>query len=141
GIFFSSETEPGQTRPVLTAEIRPLRGSWLEFSIGKNDIITVKIDRRRKFPATTLLRVFGLSTNEQILEAFGDTDNDPDHTFFASTLDKDATTNKDEAVLEIFKKMRPGDPVVIDNANALMDAMFFNPRRYTLGKVGRYKVN
>jgi len=141
GIFFSSETEPGQSKPVLTAEIRPLRGSWLEFTIGKNDIITVKIDRRRKFPASTLLRVFGLSTNEQILEAFADVDNDPDHTFFASTLDKDATTNKDEAVLEIFKKMRPGDPVVIDNANALIDAMFFNSRRYTLGKVGRYKAN
>jgi DNA-directed RNA polymerase subunit beta len=141
GIFFSSDTEPGQTKPVLTAEIRPMRGSWLEFTIGKNDVITVKIDRRRKFPATTLLRVFGLSTNEQILEAFADVDNDPEHTFFASTLDKDATTNKDESVLEIFKKMRPGDPVVIDNANALMDAMFFNSRRYTLGKVGRYKVN
>ncbi len=141
GIFFSSEMEPGAPRPTYTAEIRPMRGSWLEFTIGKNDIITVKIDRRRKFPATTLLRVYGLTTDEQIIDAFKDIDTDPEHTFFASTIDKDPTKTKDEAVLEIYKKMRPGDPVVIDNANALMDAMFFSPRRYTLGKVGRYKVN
>ncbi len=141
GIFFSSELEIGQARPVLTAEVRPMRGSWLEFSIGKNDVITVKIDRRRKFSATTLLRVFGVASNEEMFELFKDVDTDPEHPFIASTLDKDPTTSKDEAMLEIYKKMRPGDPVVIDNANALMDAMFFNSRRYTLGKVGRYKIN
>jgi DNA-directed RNA polymerase subunit beta len=141
GLFFSSEIESAGARPTYTAEVRPMRGSWLEFSIGKNDVITVKIDRRRKFPATTLLRVFGLTTDEQIMDAFKDVDNDPEHTFMATTIEKDATKSRDDAVLEIYKKMRPGDPVVIDNANALMDAMFFNPRRYTLGKVGRYKIN
>jgi DNA-directed RNA polymerase subunit beta len=141
GMFFSSELEAGNARPTLTAEIRPMRGSWLEFSIGKNDVITVKIDRRRKFPATTFLRVYGLATDEQILDAFKDVDNDPEHTFFANTIDKDATKSREEAMLEIYKKMRPGDPVVIDNATALMEAMFFSPRRYTLGKVGRYKIN
>jgi len=141
GIFFSQEVEVGQARPVLTAEIRPMRGSWLEFTIGKNDIISVKIDRRRKFSASTLLRVFGVNTNEQMYDLFKEVDTDPEHTFIASTIDKDPTATRDEAVLEIYKKMRPGDPVVIDNANSLMDAMFFNSRRYTLGRVGRYKIN
>lgn len=141
GLFFSSEVEIGQARPVLTAEVRPMRGSWLEFSIGKNDVISVKIDRRRKFAASTLLRVFGVTSNDQMYDLFKDVDTDPEHPFIASTIDKDPTTTRDEAVLEIYKKMRPGDPVVIDNANALMDAMFFNARRYTLGRVGRYKIN
>ncbi|MBI2085830.1 DNA-directed RNA polymerase subunit beta [Candidatus Daviesbacteria bacterium] len=140
GVFFQASDDPITGRRLFSAEIRPYRGSWLEFSITRGGVLTAKIDRRRKFAATTLLRALGFSDNESIVELFKDVDNGEDK-FIDATLVKDPTANTDEALLEIFRKMRPGDPVVLDNAKALLDGMFFNSRRYNLIKVGRYKIN
>ncbi|MBI3485449.1 DNA-directed RNA polymerase subunit beta [Candidatus Daviesbacteria bacterium] len=140
GVFFSSSDDPITGRRLYGAELRPSHGSWLEFSISRSDVLTVKIDRRRKFAATTLLRALGFS-EEEILEKFKDVDINPDHQFLAATLNKDLTKTQDEALLEIFRKMRPGDPVVLDTAKSLLENMFFNSRRYNLTRVGRFKIN
>lgn len=140
GVFFQATDDPITGKRLYSAEIRPYRGSWLEFSVTRGGVLTAKIDRRRKFAATTLLRALGFSDNEAIVEQFKDVDNGEEKLIDA-TLAKDPTSNTDEALLEIFRKMRPGDPVVLDNAKALLDGMFFNARRYNLIKVGRYKIN
>jgi len=141
GIFYTSEVEPTTGRNLFKAELRPTRGSWLEFETAKNDVITVRIDRKRRIPATTLLRAIGFPTNEKIISLFKEIDNNPDHQYIQTTLLKDSTTNQEEAYLEIYHKMRPGDPAILENAKALLENLFFNSRRYSLGKVGRYKVN
>lgn len=139
GVFFQAIDDPITGRRLYSAEIRPYRGSWLEFSISRTGVLTAKIDRRRKFAATTLLRAVGFSGSEAILEQFKDIKSEEN--FIEATLAKDSTTNTEEALLEIFRKMRPGDPVVLDNAKNLLDGMFFNSRRYNLTKVGRFKIN
>ena len=141
GAYYSAEIDPPSGKMLYNCEIRPLRGSWLEFAITKNDLITVKIDRRRKFPVSTFLRAIGYSDNESILKLFEPVLNESAKILILNTLEKDATTNQDEALLEIYRRMRPGDHVILDNAKSLIDSMFFNPRRYSLGKVGRYKIN
>lgn len=141
GVFFGALDDPITGRRLFQAELRPYRGSWLEFSVSRSDVLTVKIDRRRKFTATTLLRAIGYSDNEEIIKLFADVDTSEDHKLLETTLGKDPTKTQDEALLEIFRKMRPGDPVVLDNARQLLDGMFFNARRYNLTKVGRYKIN
>ncbi len=141
GIFYTSELEPTTGRNLFKSELRPTRGSWLEFETAKNDVITVRIDRKRRIPATTLLRAIGYNSNEKIKELFAEIDSNPDHQYIETTLLKDATATPDEAFLEIYHKMRPGDPAILENAKALLENLFFNPRRYSLGKVGRYKVN
>ncbi len=140
GVFFSATDDPITGRRLFAAEIRPYRGSWLEFSVSRADVLTVKIDRRRKFVATTFLRAIGYSEDDQIRELFGDIDTE-EHTLLENTLSKDPTKNSDEALIEIFKKLRPGDPVVLDSARNLLEGMFFQDRRYNLTKVGRFKVN
>ncbi|MBI2315362.1 DNA-directed RNA polymerase subunit beta [Candidatus Daviesbacteria bacterium] len=140
GVFFQASDDPITGKRLYSVEIRPYRGSWLEFSVTRGGVLTAKIDRRRKFAATTLLRALGFSDNEEIIKMFADVDIS-ENKFIETTLAKDPTTNSEEALLEIFRKMRPGDPVVLDNAKALLDGMFFNARRYNLIKVGRYKVN
>ena len=140
GVFFQASDDPITGRRLYSAEIRPYRGSWLEFSVTRGGVLTAKIDRRRKFAATTLLRALGFSDNESILKLFADVDTGADK-FIDATLAKDSTANTDEALLEIFRKMRPGDPVVLENAKQLLAGMFFNSRRYNLIKVGRYKIN
>ena len=140
GVFFSANDDPITGRRLYGAELRPSHGSWLEFSISRSDVLTVKIDRRRKFAATTLLRALGF-LEEEILEQLKDIDTNPDHQFLAATLNKDLTKSTDEALLEIFRKMRPGDPVVLDTAKSLLENMFFNSRRYNLTRVGRFKIN
>lgn len=141
GVYFNGVLDPVTGRTLYTAEIRPLHGSWLEFSIAKNDVISVRIDRRRKFAATTLLRALGYSTDDELLNLFNEVDINPDHEFIQTTLSKDPTKSQVEATLEIYRKMRPGEPVVLDNAQELLHNMFFNPRRYDLGRVGRFKMN
>lgn len=140
GVFFSGEVDPVSGRMLYGAEIRPIHGSWLEFMVGRNDVVTVRIDRRRKFPVTTLLRVFGLSTDEDILKAFGGEKKEIKD-FLLVTIEKDQTKTQREALVEIYQKMRPGEPVVLENAQTLIDNMFLNHRRYDLGKVGRFKIN
>lgn len=140
GVFFQASDDPITGKRLFSAEIRPYRGSWLEFSATRGGVLTAKIDRRRKFAATTLLRALGFSDDESIKALFADVDSGEDK-FIDATLAKDPTESTDEALLEIFRKMRPGDPVVLDNAKALLEGMFFNARRYNLIKVGRYKIN
>lgn len=141
GIFYSAEIEPATGRPLFKAELRPTRGSWLEFETAKNDVLTVRIDRKRRIPASTLLKAVGVGTEEKIQELFADVDTNEDHKYISATLAKDSTKNADEAYLEIYHKMRPGDPAILENAKNLLENLFFNSRRYSLGKVGRYKLN
>ncbi len=141
GVFFSSSVDPITGRVLYSAELRPSHGSWLEFSISRGNVITVKIDRRRKFAASTFLRAIGFSDNDSIREQFKDIDTDENSKFVDSTLAKDLTQSQDEALMEIFRKLRPGDPVVLDNAKAMLNNMFFSGRRYNLTRVGRFKIN
>ena len=132
------------TKQVFTANLMPSRGSWLELEIDKKGIVYARIDRKRKLPVTTLLRALAredfsdglaLDSNDDLLKLF---DNSP---FIQNTLDKDTTTREEEAVVEVFKKQRPGEPPTLDNSRNLIRALFFDPKRYDLTKVGRYKLN
>ncbi|QQG43662.1 MAG: DNA-directed RNA polymerase subunit beta [Candidatus Daviesbacteria bacterium] len=140
GVFFSATDDPISGKRLYQAEIRPYRGSWLEFSVSRTGVITAKIDRRRKFAATTLLRAMGFSSSEEIVELFKDV-NTGEEKVVELTLAKDQTTSTEEALTEIFRKMRPGDPIVLENARSLLESMFFSFRRYNLTKVGRFKIN
>src|SRR5256884_5337657 len=134
------------TKQVFTANLMPSRGSWLELEIDKKGVVYARIDRKRKLPITTLLRALpaedpstgfelDTSTNEAILALFGNSH------YIANTLDKDPSTREEEALIEVFKKQRPGEPPTLDNARNLLRALFFDPKRYDLTKVGRYKLN
>jgi DNA-directed RNA polymerase subunit beta len=123
------------------SKIIPNRGAWLEFDTDNADVIGVKIDRKRRIPVTALLRVFGLGTDEEILEAFKDVDTNPEVKFIQATLEKDPSKNPDEGFKEVYKRVRPGDLATVDNARSLISAMFFNFDRYDLSEVGRYKYN
>lgn len=140
GAYYSGELDPSIGKMLYSCEIRPMHGSWLEFAITKNDLITVKIDRRRKFPATTFLRAIGFSDDDSIKQLFSFVTDEYAQKLLENTFLKDPATNQEEALLEIYRRMRPGDHVVLDNAKSLIENMFFNPRRYSLGRVGRYKV-
>ncbi|MBI4999863.1 DNA-directed RNA polymerase subunit beta, partial [Candidatus Gottesmanbacteria bacterium] len=141
GVFFTGEADLVTGRMLYSAELRPLHGSWLEFNVGRNDVLTVRIDRRRKFPVTTFLRAIGPASNEELLSAFAPVDKNKNHQFITTTIEHDQTQGREEAILEIYRKMRPGEPVVFENAKTFLDNLFFNHRRYDLGKVGRYKLN
>jgi DNA-directed RNA polymerase subunit beta len=141
GVFFSGEIDRISGRMLYNAELRPLRGSWLEFFVGRNEVISVRIDRRRKFPFTVLLRAFGYSSDEDIFAAFAEKGKKEENKFLLATLEKDSTKTTEEAVVEIYQKMRPGEPAVLENAQELLTNMFFHPRRYDLGKTGRFKIN
>ena len=141
GVYFTKEVEPHSGRILHQAEIRPMRGSWLEVLVSRNDYLSVRIDRHRKVSATTLIRALGYDTNEAIQNIFRDVDTDKEHPYIASTLLKDTSTNTEEALLEFYQKIRPGEPAVLENAKSLLHQMFFDSRRYNLGLVGRYKLN
>ncbi len=141
GVFYSSITDPASGRQLYTASLRPTRGSWIEFETAKSDVLTLKIDRRRKMTATTLLRAFGAGSDDEIKALFADVDTSDEHKFIESTLEKDPTSNQNEAFIEIYSKMRPGDPAILENARSFFEALFSNDRRYSMGKVGRYKLN
>jgi DNA-directed RNA polymerase subunit beta len=141
GVYFTKEIDPQSGRPLHKAEIRPIHGSWIEIMVSKNDHLSVRVDRRRKISVTTLLRAIGFSSNEEIEALFKDVDVDTDHPYIATTLLKDTSSNTDEALLEFYEKIRPGEPAVLENAKNLLKQMFFDHRRYNLGAVGRYKTN
>src|SRR4030042_3123378 len=122
------------------AEIRPIRGAWLEFFVNRNDVISVRIDRRRKYPVTTFLRAIGVSSDEEILNVFAQAGNKDDQ-YITATIEKDSTKTREEALLELYRRMRPGEPAILENAQEAMANLFFNSRRYDLSKVGRYKIN
>lgn len=140
GVFFFGEIDKISGRTLYFGEVRPLRGSWLEFFVTRNDAIFARIDKRRKFPATTLLRAFGLGSDEDILNLFPP-GSEKQRKYLVATIESDHTKTREEALLEIYQKIRPGEPAILENAQQLLENMFFNPRRYNLGKVGRYKIN
>jgi DNA-directed RNA polymerase subunit beta len=123
------------TKQVLTASLMPSRGSWLEFEVETKGLVSVRIDRKRKLPVTVLLKALDLGGPEEILQRFGDS------WLIRNTLERDDTVSREEALLEIFRRQRPGEPVNIENAENLITGLFFDPKRYDLSEVGRYKVN
>ncbi|MFA5070388.1 MAG: DNA-directed RNA polymerase subunit beta [Patescibacteria group bacterium] len=139
GVFFTSEVIRGKR--FYGAKIIPNRGAWLEIETDMNNVIAVKIDRKRKVPITALLRAFGYSSNEEILALFKDTDNHPVNKYINSTITKDISRNESEGLKEVYKRIRPGDLATVDNARDLIYKMFFSFDRYDFGKVGRYKLN
>ena len=141
GVFFSSDSDPVTGRELFRAELRPKRGSWLEISVGKRDVITVKIDRRRKMPVTVLLRAMGYGSDEELLEALADAVKGDEYSLLQNTIDKDTTKSQEEALIEVYEKMRPGEPALLDTAREYLKQLFFDDRRYDLGEVGRYKLN
>src|SRR6266508_5112400 len=141
GVYYSELEDPTTGRMLFSAKVIPNRGAWLEFETNNKDLLSVKVDRKRKIAATTLLRAVGYESNDEIAALFVNVDTDPEHTFIASTLDKDLTHTQQDALIEVYKKLRPGDPPTGDNARQLVESLFFNFRRYDLGRVGRYKFN
>ncbi|MEG0844633.1 MAG: DNA-directed RNA polymerase subunit beta [Raoultibacter sp.] len=136
GVYFASERDKTSDKTIYNAKVIPSRGAWLEFETDKRDILSVRIDRKRKQPATLLLRALGLAeTREEIIELLGDSE------MVLRTLDRDPATTKEEALIELYKRFRPGEPPTIDSARTLLEGLFFNPQRYDLAKVGRYKIN
>ena len=138
GVLFSAEEVAG--RKLFGAKIIPSRGAWLEFETSAHDIIAVKVDRKRKIPFTTFLRALGV-TDVEIEKALKNVNDDDDHNYLRSTMAKDSAKTADEAVVEVYKRIRPGDLATPETARSFLEAMFFNPKRYDLGKVGRYKIN
>jgi DNA-directed RNA polymerase subunit beta len=141
GIFFSGDVDPSTGKMLYQAELRPLRGSWIEFNVSKRDVITVKIDRRRKLPVTVLLRAMGYGTDEELFKLFDDLVTKDGVDYLRNSIEKDTTKSQNEALIELYEKMRPGEPAVLDNAKQMLHQMFFDPRRYDLAEVGRYKMN
>lgn len=139
GVYFSAENVRG--RKYYGAKIIPNRGAWLEIETDQNNVLWVKIDRKRKVAVTSLLRAFGYETNEQILELFKDVNIHPNINYVENTLKKDLAKNMDEGLIEVYKKIRPGDLATSDNAKSLIHAMFFNFDRYDLSPVGVYKFD
>jgi DNA-directed RNA polymerase subunit beta len=151
GVYFKDEVDPTTGRAMHTAKLIPNRGAWLEFETSKRDVLSVKVDRKRKLPVTILLRaVMGLFADkpldqvghdDEVLALFTHVDTNPDHRYISTTLDKDGTRNAKEALIELYKRLRPGDPPTLENARTLLDSLLFNSRRYDLARVGRYKLN
>ncbi len=141
GVYYGKVEDPTSGRDLFTAKVIPNRGAWLEFETSNKDLLSVKVDRKRKIAATTLLRAVGFERDEEIAALFGAVDDSVEHPYIASTLDKDPTNTQAEALIEVYKKLRPGDPPTGDNARQLVESLFFNFRRYDLGRVGRYKFN
>jgi DNA-directed RNA polymerase subunit beta len=141
GVYYSEVEDPTSGRMLYSAKVIPNRGAWLEFETNNKDQLWVKVDRKRKIAATTLLRAVGYEQNDEIAALFSAVDLDPEHPYIAQTLDKDLTRTQQEALIEVYKKLRPGDPPTGDNARQLVESLFFNFRRYDLGRVGRYKFN
>ena len=136
GPYFSAETDKYKSNIKLySSQIIPNRGAWLEYETGADEVISVRVDRTRKQPLTTLLRALGVASNQEILDIFG-----PDERLL-KTLEKDPTNDYESGLKEIYRKLRPGEPPTVDSARSLLNSLFFDPKRYDLAKVGRYKYN
>ncbi|MGA7989042.1 MAG: DNA-directed RNA polymerase subunit beta [Candidatus Dormiibacterota bacterium] len=141
GVYFTSSEDRTTGRLLFAAKLIPNRGAWLEVETSSKDILTVKIDRKRKVPVTTLVRAIGYASNDDIRAFFADVDDDPEHQYINATLEKDSSTSVEEALVELYRKIRPGDPPTVDNARTLLNSLFFNARRFDLSKVGRFKLD
>ena len=135
GIYYGKEIDLKTDLPLLTSTVIPYRGAWLEYETDSSEVFWVRIDKNRKLPITCLIRALGLKTDAEILDRFGD---DPR---IVATMEKDTCKSYEEAMLEIYRKQRPGEPPTLDSAENLMQGLFFDPRRYDLSTVGRYKFN
>ena len=135
GIYYGKEIDLKTDLPLLTATVIPYRGAWLEYETDTSEVFWVRIDKNRKLPITCLIRALGLKTDSQILDRFGDDQR------IVATLEKDGCKSYEEAMLEIYRKLRPGEPPTLDSAETLLNNLFFDPRRYDLSIVGRYKFN
>jgi DNA-directed RNA polymerase subunit beta len=133
GVYFTGENDPSTGKTLYNAEIRPVRGSWLEFFVGKKDVVFARIDRKKKFPATIILRAACQMGDKQLMAEFGD--------YIAHTIQADISKTPEEAMLEFYRKLRPGEPVVLENAEKFFKERFFDLRTYELGNVGRYKID
>ncbi len=161
GVYFKEEKDPTSGRGLHSAKLIPNRGAWLEFETNKRDVISVKVDRKRKLPVTILLRAImawqpgpngegtwipdkeldTVGLDDDIIELLKYVDAVPEHSYTRITLDKDPSRNAKEALIELYKRLRPGDPPNLENARSLLESLLFNARRYDLAKVGRYKLN
>ncbi len=135
GVYFSKELEPTTDKYLYSCKVIPGRGAWLEFETDKKDMLFVRIDRKRKQPATTFLKALGFGDNDELLKLLDDAPS------VHKTLEKDLTITQDEALLEIYSRLRPGEPPTVDSARTLIESLFFNEHRYDLARVGRYKIN
>ena len=134
GVYYAEQTDT-TGKKLYNATIIPNRGAWLEFETDSNDNIFVRIDRTRKLPTTVLIRALGFGSNAKILELFGEDEK------IRATLERDNTDSEEEALVEIYKRLRPGEPPTVDSARTLLETLFFDPKRYDLASVGRYKLN
>lgn len=136
GVYFGSEQDKTSDKVLYNCKVIPSRGAWLEFETDRRDFLSVKVDRKRKQPATLLLKALGIArNNDEILEILGDSE------LVQRTLEKDGTDNREDALIEIYKRLRPGEPANVDSASTLLEGLFFNPQRYDLARVGRYKID
>ena len=134
GVYYGRELDKTD-KAILSATVIPYRGAWLEYETDMNDVFYVRIDKNRKIPITSLIRALGVKTDAEILDMFGEDER------ILATLERDPSKTAEEALIEIYKKMRPGEPPSVESATSLMDAMFFDTRRYDISAVGRYKYN
>jgi len=142
GVSFMLQEDASSGRRLCHAKLIPTHGAWLELDTSNRDIISVKIDGKRKIPITTLLRAIGYSSDEELLELFSNEDSSTQHQFIRSTIERDPLIrNTSDALLDIYKRLRPGDPLTTENAQRLIKNLFFDHQRYDLGEVGRYKLN
>lgn len=139
GVFFTAAPDPITGKTLYSAELRPVHGSWLEFSTTRADMLVVRIDRRKKFLASVFLKALGIASNEDIYDKMKGIENSEN--IIKNTLEKDDTRGDADALIEIFKKMNPGEPIVVDTIRQNFRDSFFDKRRYDLSKVGRYKIN
>ncbi len=136
GVYFAVEPDKMSDKILYNAKVIPSRGAWLEFETDRRDLLSVRVDRKRKQPATLLLKALGIATTpEEIVSLLGDSD------LVMRTLNRDTSLTQEEALVEIYKRLRPGEPPTVDSARTLLGGLFFNPQRYDLAKVGRYKIN
>jgi DNA-directed RNA polymerase subunit beta len=136
GVYYALEFEKTTDKAIYTAKVIPARGAWLELETDRRDLVSVRVDRKRKQPVTVLLKALGIAeTRDDILELFNGAE------CIERTLEKDFTETREEALIEIYKRLRPGEPPTVESARSLLEGLFFNPQRYDLAKVGRYKIN
>ncbi|MFC1914172.1 DNA-directed RNA polymerase subunit beta [Chloroflexota bacterium] len=142
GVYFTTETDASTGRELGYAKLIPTRGAWLEIEISSRDIVSAKIDGKRKIPVTTMLRAIGYGKDEELLSLFAEEDNSPEHQYIRQTMEREPLIRDEkEALLDIYRKLRPGELPNIENARKLLNGLFFDPARYDLGAVGRYKLN
>lgn len=141
GVYFTAEIDKTTGLTLYNAEIRPYIGAWLDVTINKNGLIEMKINKKRKFLSTVFLKIFENDSESDIINYFSDIDRSLVEKYLIPTLKKDQTKNKDEAVLEIYRKIRPGEPLILENAYETINNLLFNQKRYSLADVGRYKIN